>query len=280
MIEKRGSDAHQNYLAEIRKLEPCFTDTHAHVHFKGMADNIENILNNCKEHRVKRFCTVGIELEDSRKALEMAKKYENIYAVLGVHPHDSADFKYETLSEFEKMLSHEKAIAVGEIGLDFYRNHSPKETQEQVFNTFLDLAITKELPVVIHNRDATENTIAILNNMVKSRDRNGIIHCFNGDMNMLKWALDNNFYLSFAGPVTYKKSDELRESLKYVPLDRLFIETDCPYLSPMPYRGKENEPAYVIYTAKTVAEIKGVSLKELADQLEINFKTLFTGIND
>lgn len=182
------------------------------------------------------------------------------------------------LHEFEAMLRSDKVIALGEIGLDFYRNHSPQERQEDVFAILLDLAVAEEKPVIIHNRDATSRCMDVMDPIIGSRERNGIIHCFNGDKDFLRWALDNGFYISYAGPVTYKKSDDLRETLKYVPAERLFIETDCPYLAPMPYRGKTNEPARTVFTAETVCAEKGLSLQELAHRLEENFRTLFGDI--
>jgi TatD DNase family protein len=276
-LNKRKGSKYQNFLNEIENLKKenlFLTDTHSHIHFSHFED-INLLLMNMKENAVKRTITIGIDYKDSLNAFNLANKYDNIYASIGVHPHDSKDFTYSQIADFEILLSNKKVIAVGEIGLDYYRNHSPKEIQKDVFLTFLDMAISNNLPVIIHNREATKDCISVMNSIDFKLDNVGIIHCFNGDKTMLKWALDKGFMISYAGPVTYSKADELRETLKYVPLDRLLIETDCPYLSPSPVRGKQNEPAFVVFTAYTICSIKEIRIKQLALQLEQNFISLF-----
>jgi TatD DNase family protein len=276
MIKKRGDAEYLEYMKRLSEDDSLFfTDTHAHIHFKPLIDEIDDILNKCESNKVKRIVTVGIDFDDSKNAVALAEKYEQIFAVAGIHPHDSGDFEMKNLCALEDMLSNKKVLAVGEIGLDYFRNHSPVPRQKEVFATLLDLAVATEKPVVIHNRDATDDCVDILNSIVNARENNGIIHCFNGDKNMLKWALDNGFYLSFAGPLTYSKAEELRDAIQYVPLDRLFVETDCPYLAPIPFRGKQNDPSLVVFTAKFAADILKVELSEFCDRLEKNFKELF-----
>lgn len=276
MIKKNGDIQHQNFLKLIEGNNGLtFTDTHAHIHFKPLSDDVEGLLSACRKNKVDKIFTVGINYDDSIEAVRLAEKHENIYAVAGVHPHDSEEFNFNNLGKFEELFVHEKVIGIGEIGLDFYRNHSTPERQEEVFLTFLDLAVTHKMPVIIHNRDATKRCVEVLNSMVAKRGNNGIIHCFNGDKDMLKWALDNGFYISFAGPLTYNKAVELHETVKYVPLDRLLVETDCPYLAPVPFRGKTNEPANVIYTALMMSELLNVDIFKLTGILEQNTQSLF-----
>ena len=230
----------------------------------------------CRKNAVRRVITVGIDLQDSVNAVEYAEGRVGFYASVGVHPHDAKDFKNSELDKFESLLDNKKVIAVGEIGLDFFRNISEKSLQEKVFLVFLDMASYKKKPIIIHNREASEDIVKNVDKIYKdSGAPNGIIHCFNGDKSLLKWALDKGFFISFAGPVTYKKSIDLRDTLNYVPLDRIFIETDCPYLTPEPYRGKLNDPSYVVYTAYTLSKCLNIEMQQLAKQLEINLCTLF-----
>lgn len=208
--------------------------------------------------------------------MEYAKNINGFYSSIGVHPHDAKNFKNSDIDKFESLLDNEKIVAVGEIGLDFFRNISEKSLQEKVFLTFLDMACYKEKPIIIHNREASEDIIKNVDKIYKnSNTLKGIIHCFNGDKNLLKWALDKGFFISFAGPVTYKKNNQLRDTLNYVPLDRIFIETDCPYLTPEPFRGKVNEPSYVVYTAYTLSKFLKIKMQKLAEQLEKNLLKLF-----
>jgi len=278
MIKKRGSLKHQEFLAQLSEAVgkgARFTDTHAHIHFSPLSDDINGVLERASENGVHRIVTVGIDLKDSEKAQAVSKKADNIFFTAGVHPHDAGDFQVSELSRFEEILNDPKAIAIGEIGLDYFRNHSPHDRQKEVFAMFLDMAVAFDKPVVIHNRDADKDCVDVMNSVIKGREKNGIIHCFSGDRGLQKWALDNGFYISYAGPVTYNKADELRDTVKYVPADRLFIETDCPYLTPEPFRGRGNEPAHVVYNANQICEIIDANLYEFGIQLERNYTQLF-----
>jgi len=278
MINKRGSIPHQEFLKELEAAVSSggrFTDTHAHIHFSPLSEELPEILNRADDNGVHRIVTIGIDLKDSIRAKETAEKFDNIFFTAGVHPHDATEFTLAQVAQFEELVTHPKAVGIGEIGLDYYRNHSPHDRQKEVFLTFLDMAVSSEKPVIIHNRDASKDCIDVLNSVVKKRERNGIIHCYNGDRDMLKWALDNGFYISYAGPVTYSKSNDLRDTINYVPPERLFIETDCPYLTPMPFRGKTNEPAHVVYTANQICKIMNFNLVDFAVQLESNYTQLF-----
>jgi len=278
MIKKRGSIPHQEFMDRLQKAVAegvRFTDTHAHLHFSPLADELDDVIKRAADNGVHRMVTIGIDLKDSEAAKAVSDRAENVFFAAGVHPHDAGEFTYDQLGRFEELLAEPKALAIGEIGLDYYRNHSPHDKQKEVFLTFLDMAVGLKKPVVIHNRDASADCIDVLNGAVRGRERNGIIHCYDGNRDMLRWALDNGFYISYAGPVTYGKSDNLRNTVNYVPLDRLFIETDCPYLAPSPFRGKTNEPAYVPYTAVEICDIKGINLTDFAVQLENNYIQLF-----
>lgn len=275
MIKKIGTPEHKEFMESLSQLEGFFTDSHAHIHFSPLADDAEGVLQRAAEHKVKRILTIGTDIEDSIKAVEFAAKHENVYAAAGVHPHDVKDFPPDGILTLKSLLKRPKVLALGEVGLDFYYDNSPRKIQESALASFLNLAAEENMPVIIHNRDSTERMIEVLKAELPMREKNGIIHCFSGDTDLLRFALDHGFYISYAGVVTYPKSDGLRDTLKYVPKDRLLIETDSPFLSPMPYRGKTNEPAYTAYTAETTALELGISLDELADILESNFQTLF-----
>jgi TatD DNase family protein len=275
MIKKTGSTEHKEFLDELKNLEAFFTDSHAHIHFSPLSDDAVGVLKRADEHKVKRILTIGTDIEDSIKAVEFAGQHKNVYAAVGVHPHDVKDFTEQGMVTLKVLLKKPKVLALGEVGLDFYYDNSPRDMQESTFANFLRLATEESVPVIIHNRDSTERMVAVLGSELPKRENNGIIHCFSGDTDLLRFALDHGFYISYAGVVTYPKSEELRATLKYVPRDRLLIETDSPFLSPLPYRGKTNEPAYTAYTALTVATELKISLEELAEILESNFLTLF-----
>ncbi|WP_273264671.1 TatD family hydrolase [Flexistipes sinusarabici] len=278
-IKKRSGSELSSFLNIVKKCaeEGVFlTDTHAHLHFPELATDIEHHLTEAENVGVKRFITIGINKKDSSKAVKLAEKYENIFASAGVHPHDASEFNHSDIDFFINTFKQEKVVAVGEIGLDYFRNHSPKDIQKDVFAIFLDLSVSEKLPFIIHNREATKDLIDVADPIVGRKNHGGIVHCFNGDKNLMKWALDADLFISFAGNLTYKKADELREALKYIPLDRLLVETDCPYLSPMPFRGKQNVPANVIFTAYTVCKVKDIDYRNLLLTLENNIKKLYT----
>lgn len=253
-----------------------FTDTHAHIHMPPLASDTPNIIKRAQERGVKRIVTVGIDLENSQDALNTAKKYKDVYATVGVHPHDCQTYKDAHYNEYLRMAADEKVLAIGEIGLDFYRDVSPRPIQEKVFAQMLALSTDAKKPVVIHNRDAGNRSTAILDDYLGGgKSLGGIMHCFNGEKIMMDWALDNGFYLSFAGQITYKSAEIIQNALKYAPIERILIETDCPYLAPIPMRGKTNEPANLVYTADFVAFTLNIETEDLAEILENNFARLY-----
>lgn len=257
-----------------------FTDTHAHLHFVQLHSDIDGILERAEENDIKRFITIGIDYDDSRKAIELASKYDNIYASVGVHPENAAHYKLERdYDRLLKLSKHEKVLAVGEVGLDYHYEEGPsKKDQYILFSDMINLSIEAEKPLIIHSRDAGSDLVQILRDELSHRKnlfKGGIFHCYDGNLEALELLEEFNFYVSFAGNVTYKSAEVIRKALEKVPLSRIFSETDCPYLSPVPMRGKQNEPAFELHTLKFIAEAKKVSLEELSSILENNFKKLF-----
>lgn len=253
-----------------------YTDTHVHINMKPLKYRAAELVQRAAENNVTRMITIGTCVEDSAEAVKTAEKFENVYAAIGIHPHDAKEFNYKDLGTLEKLAQNKKVLGIGEVGLDFYRDISPRKTQEEVFITMLDLALAAELPVIIHTRDADAETARVLDNMLGDSGHPVLFHCFNGAQNLLEWGMARkNVMFSFAGNVTYPKATLLHDALAQIPVERLFIETDCPYLAPIPLRGKENEPAYLIHTAKYVSAAKQMDETRFAEQLEANFKRFF-----
>ena len=253
-------------------------DTHAHLHDPWIGDDLPDVIDRATEAGVGRIVTIGCSLEDSRNALNVAEQYEHVWATLGVHPHDAKDWTTEIESEFRTMAQHKKVVAIGEIGLDFYRNLSPHDDQYRAFEAQLALADDLNLPVVIHSRDAHEECYGVLLEWANRRTREfpvGVIHCFSGDAELAQRYVELGFLISFAGPVTYPKNNALREAAATLPLEAIVIETDCPYLSPQPHRGKRNEPANIRHTAEQIAEVRSEPLDMLSNRLALSATSLF-----
>jgi TatD DNase family protein len=247
-------------------------DSHAHLEMKEFDFDREEVIKRARQAGVDFIVTVGTNLALSRKAVELAEKHENIYATVGIHPHDVAKTDKNTYEALKKLTQRQKVVAYGEIGLDFFRNISPQEEQIDLFGRQLELAHELNLPVIIHDREAHEQTLR----MVKASGvRCGVFHCFSGDYNMAKQCIDLGFYISIPGVVTFDKAKTIQDVAQRMPLSSLLLETDAPYLAPIPHRGKRNEPSFIIHTAKKVAEIKGVSWEEVADVTTKNAKSLF-----
>ncbi|MGV8056465.1 MAG: TatD family hydrolase [Smithellaceae bacterium] len=247
-------------------------DSHAHLEMKEFDVDRNEVIERAKLAGVDFIVTVGTNLSLSREAVKLACQYENIYATIGVHPHDVEKIGNKTYDDLKELARQKKVVAYGEIGLDFFRNIAPQALQIEKFSEQLQIAKELHLPVVIHDRDAHDQSLK----MVKSSGiRRGVFHCFSGDYEMAKQCLDWGFYLSVPGVVTFDKAKTIRNVVKQVPLSSLLLETDCPYLTPNPYRGKRNEPAYIVQTAKKVAEIKGLSWEEVAAVTAQNTLELF-----
>ncbi len=253
---------------------PSLVDSHAHLDGSRFADDLEQVIQRADDQGVHSIITVGCDLDSSRASVELAQRYPGIYATVGVHPHDAATVTPQLLDELAQLATADKVVAIGEIGLDYYRNHCPHDQQQKAFRQQLALARQCKLPVVIHDRDAHDDVLAILREE-KAEEIGGVLHCFSGDIEMAKACLDLGFYLSFTGTITYPKNDALREVIRQVPTERILVETDCPYLAAQPWRGKRNEPSYVVKTAETVAEIKGLTLTDVARITSLNAFELF-----
>ena len=239
-------------------------DTHCHLTFEPLSADVPGVIERSRAAGVAGWITVGTHLEDSRRAVELAGHYENMYATVGIHPHDAHSADSRALEELKQAARREKAVAIGETGLDFHYNFSKQPDQRRVFAAHLDIARELGLPVVIHSRSAFEETMEIL-------DRCGgglagvVFHCFSGSADQARMVLDRGYFVSFTGVITFKNAETTRDAARIVPLDRLMIETDCPYMSPEPVRSrKPNEPALMIHTARFLAQLKGVSLEDLA----------------
>ncbi len=247
-------------------------DSHAHLEMKEFDADRNDVIERARLAGVECIVTVGTNLSLSRKALSVARQYHDIYATVGVHPHDVAKAENKTFDELKALAQDPKVVAYGEIGLDYFRNISPREKQVEMFARQLELACELKLPIIIHDRDAHEQTLRMVK---ESKVRNGVFHCFSGDWAMARQCLDLGFYLSVPGVVTFDKSQKLQEVVRHAPLDWLLLETDCPYLTPAPYRGKRNEPAFIVHTAQKVAQIRGLSCEEVAQAAAQNTRRLF-----
>jgi TatD DNase family protein len=250
-------------------------DSHAHIYGKDFASDFPQMLERAKEAGVCNIIAVGADLESSREACLLADSYEQIYCSVGIHPHD-ADRVTEKCYQLvrEMALGSRKVVAIGEVGLDFYRDRSPRPAQEEVFRRFIRLARELSLPLIIHDRDAHDRIIAIMKEE-QACEVGGVLHCFSGDLAMARECIEMGFRISIPGTVTYASNESLRDVVRGVKIEQLLVETDSPYLPPVPYRGKRNEPAYVRFAAERIAEIKGLSAEDVGRITSFNARRLF-----
>jgi len=248
-------------------------DTHAHLHVPEFDGDRAEMMARARQAGVTRMLTIGTEVPTSRAAIALAEAEPDVWATVGVHPHDAADADAGVLTEIERLAGGPRVVAVGEIGLDFFRDLSPRDVQERVFRHLIGLARRVGKPVVVHCRDAHAEVLAILGEEGAS-EVGGIMHCFSGDVEIARRCLDLGLLVSLAGPVTYPNARALPDVARFVPADRLVIETDCPFLPPQGYRGKRNEPAYLALTAARVAELRGEPLEEFARRASDNARRL------
>ena len=249
-------------------------DSHTHltdVKFEKILDCVISRANNAG---INTIITCGYDLESSIKGVELADKYDCIYASVGIHPHDSMHYDKNTETKIIELSRKAKVIAIGEIGLDFHYDFSPIEDQYKAFEAQLQIAFDVDLPIIIHSRESNKELIDILYSY-KSKLTGGVLHCFSGDIDDLKRVLDLGLYIGIDGPITFKKNMELSNIVKYCPLDKILLETDCPYLAPVPFRGKLNEPSYLTYIADKIAEIKEISLNVVSEVTTNNIYQLF-----
>ncbi|MFJ7832386.1 TatD family hydrolase [Peribacillus sp. NPDC046944] len=252
-------------------------DTHVHVNAEQFNEDLEEVIERAQEAGVKNMVVVGFDRPTITRAMELVEIYEFMFAAIGWHPVDAIDMIEEDLQWIEELSAHPKVVAIGEMGLDYHWDKSPKEIQKEVFRKQIRLAKKVKLPIIIHNREATADIVSILKEEGAS-EVGGIMHCFSGSAETALECIDMNFYISLGGPVTFKNAKKPKEVAAAVPLDRLLIETDCPYLAPHPFRGKRNEPSYVKLVAEQIADIKQLSVEEVSQATTSNAKKLF-GIN-
>ncbi|WP_407272216.1 TatD family hydrolase [Radiobacillus sp. PE A8.2] len=249
-------------------------DTHVHLNVSHFDDDREDVMKRAKEAGVEYMVVVGFDHETIPKAIAIAEENDKIYAAVGWHPVDAIDMTDKELAWLEELSSHPKVVALGEMGLDYHWDKSPKDIQKDVFRKQIQLAKKVKMPIIIHNREATEDIIEILKEE-DAKEVGGIMHCYNDSKEYVQTCLDMNFYISLGGPVTFKNAPLPKEVAEIVPLNRLLIETDCPFLAPHPNRGKRNEPAYVKLVAEQIADLRGVSLEEISEATTNNALHLF-----
>ena len=249
-------------------------DTHAHLDFPDFDPQRQEVIARAGQAGVKYIINVSSDLRGCAASLELARNYENIFAAIGIHPHSAEETREEDFQRIPGLLKNKKVVAIGEVGLDYYRNLSPQDRQRDLFSRFIGLSLETKLPMIIHSREAETDTISIL----KSRggeNVKGVVHCFSGSLDFCRQCLDLGLSISFTCNVTYKKSEASRELVKYVPSNRLLLETDCPYLSPEGLRGKRNEPANVRLLAQFIADLRGCNFEEIARNTSDNAIKLF-----
>ena len=256
-------------------------DSHCHLDFKDFQDDLDLVIKKAYDSNVKHMLSISVNLEDFNNVYKVANSYDNIYCTTGIHPNNVPENKNNELL-FEKLslnLNKKKVIGVGETGLDFYRNEENRINQIEYFNTHLEVSGLFNYPTIVHTRNAEKDTINCIEKAVKKHSTKGLIHCFTSTMELAKKVLDEGFYISFSGIITFKKVDDLIEVVKYVPLDRILVETDAPFLAPMPFRGKRNEPSFVTHTLKKIAEIKKKKVEDMAQITTNNFFNLFSNLS-
>ncbi|KXH86838.1 TatD family hydrolase [Sporosarcina sp. HYO08] len=251
-----------------------FIDTHVHLNADQYENDVEEVIQRALDASVEKMVVIGFDRKTIEKAIILAEQYPFIYAVVGWHPVDAIDCTEEDLAWIESLAAHPKVVGIGEVGLDYYWDKSPKEVQQQLFRKQIRLAQKVNLPIIIHNRDATADVVQILKEE-EAEITGGIMHCFSGSVETAKECIHMNFMISLGGPVTFKNAKIPKQVAKEVALDHLLIETDAPYLTPHPYRGKRNEPAYVTLVAEEIARLKGLSVEEVAKRTTENALKIF-----
>lgn len=248
-------------------------DSHCHLTFPDFQQDLEEVLERGKNNGLEAYLSIGTRLNEIQRLFDLSQKVPNIFCSVGVHPHDAKDYARQgDLSEtLIALAQHEKVIGLGETGLDYHYNLSPREDQLICFNAHIQASQALDIPIIIHTREADEDTLSYLRN----QHLKGVFHCFSGGQALAEAGLDLGFYISFSGIITFKKSDALRAVVQSIPLERILIETDAPYLAPVPYRGQRNEPAFVKAIAECIAEVKGIPFHNVAQQTTENFYTLF-----
>jgi len=251
-------------------------DSHCHLDYSNLYNDLDEIIKRAESNYVKKLLTICTTLKSFEKIKVIIDKYNNVYGTFGIHPHETEKHK-NVNTEFiiKSVKSNDKIIGIGETGLDYYYNHSDKKIQIDSFIKHIEAAIKLNKPVIVHSRDAEDDTYEILNNMKKKNNFKILMHCYTGSKNFAKKLLNLNSYISVSGIITFKKSDELADTISSIPVENLLVETDSPYLAPTPYRGKSNEPSYIIHTVEKLAEIKKISKESVIKNTTKNFNNLF-----
>jgi TatD DNase family protein len=248
-------------------------DTHTHLDFDRFDGDREDVILRALDAQVAAMLTIGVDYKTSLAAVRLAEENAPVFAAVGVHPHDAKEMTDEQFDELAALLSHPRVLAIGEVGLDYHYDYSPRDVQRRVFRRFLDLAEETQKPLIIHTREADDDVLELLREKQRSGWR-GVFHCFSGDEVMAKKVVDMGFHISFTGNITFKNSRAI-DVLKSIPIERLLVETDCPFMSPEPFRGKRNEPAYVVYVARKMAEVKELPFETIARITTQNTINLF-----
>ena len=249
-------------------------DSHAHLDIRDFDNDRPDVIDRAVSGGLTNIITIGIDVGSSLRALELARKHAFIYASVGLHPHNANTFDSQELDSLAQIASDSKIVAWGEIGLDFYRRYSPRDDQLRSFQQQLETANDLDLPVIIHDRDAHDDVFKVLKKMGKG-EKKGVIHCYSGDQDLAAAFIELGYYISIPGTVTYKKASHVRDVASSIPMERMLIETDAPFLTPVPKRGKRNEPLFVTYTAQEIARLRNIKFEEVARKTAENAQTLF-----
>ena len=252
-----------------------YIDTHAHLTFPEYKIDLPEVIERAKQANLEAIINIALDDEAIRSSLKIAEEYPGfVFNAAGLHPHDASEWNEETSKKIRNLAKEKKIIAIGETGLDYHYKLSPLEKQKEVFRKFLQLCQELDLPAVIHSREASKDTMLLIHEENQGKLK-GVLHCFSGDMDLAREALDMGLLISFTGNITFPKADKVRNAAKEIPLDRIMIETDCPFLAPQAFRGKRNEPAYVVKVAEQIAEVKGLPIEEIALKTTENAKRFF-----
>jgi TatD DNase family protein len=253
-------------------------DSHCHLDFPDFAEELDAVVDRAQQSGVGLMLTICTHLSRFDRVLAVAERFENVYCTVGIHPHEAGSEEEATVDRLVDLARHPKVVGFGETGLDYFYEHSPREAQQKSFRTHIRAARAAGLPVIVHTRDAEEDTRRILREEMEEGAFTGLIHCFSSIAQLAEDAMKLGLYLSLSGIVTFKKAEELRTTVATLPLDRLLVETDAPYLAPVPKRGKRNEPAFTAHTAAVIADLQGREVQEVADATTANFRRLFSKV--
>lgn len=249
-------------------------DSHAHLDSDQFKEDLDNVMKKIEGSGVELVINPGANMESSRKIVELVKKYSILYGAVGVHPHDTEKMKLEDLNEIKNLAKEEKIVAIGEIGLDYYYDHSPREVQKEMFIEQIKIAKELKLPIIVHEREAAKDVFDIIKEE-KDANLTGVIHCFSGSLEMALEYIKLGFYISFGGPVTFKNAKKPKEVVAKIPMDKLLVETDSPYLTPTPYRGKRNDSSYLKYIVEEIAKLRDIEYDLLVKSTNKNTRKLF-----